>query len=322
MKTKIIEKFSLALILISCLFFLPQCRKSTSDPAEPVTGQRITGITIYMNDTATMSSVINYSGNRIAEEINSIGTGLINSKTVFAYAGNRISSYSNYTKSGAGWRKTSTTEISGYSGDNPSEILNHYYNESGSEISTQRTLYIFEAEVPKRMETYYSYSGTWQLVRIASYKYDSIGRIISESDTLGGYGNTVVHTYSGNHRTETLSQEWNQGTATNDSRFTYEYAGDLLSVYTGYEWKSGAWTESSRLEFGYNDQGNIKTGRNTIIGEPGSYRYEVSYEAGTGNYRQCMKTGTDGFLFPGDPSPYPVKSANPGLTKGSKFIDK
>jgi hypothetical protein len=297
------------------------CKKK--DNSELSSSQRVIGMILYFNDTAYGTYVLTYSGNLLQElslPNTVMGEG---SKTVFQYSGTFISSSTDYYKQNGNWIRNNLTNINGYSGDNPIEIVMHDYDDAGVEKSQDKTVYSYDGTLLKKMEEYSFQVGTWRLESTTIYTYDSKGRIIQEVDTTSSYyGNITTHSYDSDHRTESLIQEYHEGKLTNSGKITYLYTNNRYSGDIYYRWEPEAWIKYSEDQCEYNEFGNVSREIYQHVGSSVSMRVDITFGEGTGNYRQCMKVAGGTPVLPGDPYPVPVKSVYPASKRINLFIDK
>jgi hypothetical protein len=303
---------ALCCTIASLLFIFTMCKKDNDD-STPGTSYRITADSMYFNDTLAFTGKITYNGNLLTEMVYYLLGIEEYMKEGFQYSGNSISSVTEYMKTNGVWKKQMEYEITGYNGDNPTAIIIHSYNESGVETYKYKTEYFYQGSVLQKTLNYYDESGGWTLVGGTSYKYDTKGRIIQEMEdtTLTSYAYLTSYTYVGDNMNEALTQEYSYGILVNDYKITFEYVSGRLSKAIDYDWGSGNWMVDGQTQYEYNAAGNLAVVR--FAGNYGTYKNEYSYDKGSGNYRQCVKSMGEA-PFPGDPTPYPVKpNGSPSL---------
>jgi hypothetical protein len=308
----------LSIVLACCMIICTMCKKKeTESGSAPSTSQRTIGYNYYLNDTLIGKGQLTYNGSLVAEILQSMpGWGDDSSKSVYQYSGSKISTSTEYEKSNGVWNKMALYEITGYIGDNPGEIILHQYYQGVETIQTKNK-YFYNGSLLKEMESFYLSSGTWELSNITRFIYDINGRIVQTSDTNGYWGHITTYHYEGDHRTESLEQEYSGGVLSNYSRIVYEYANNRLSRSIYYQWISGSWNQEYESQFEYNNNGNLS--REKFANSPAEvYSIEFIYGNGSGNYRQIQKISGGTPVLPGDPFPYPVKSSGPlsRLTSG------
>jgi hypothetical protein len=297
------------------------CKKK-DDPEPSATSQRVTGYKILINDTVVMKGAFQYTGNLGSALIITDAGSFEIQKTTFQYSGNEINNVTDYERISGSLVKYSFKEVTGYTGNNPLQVISHYYDDAGIETTQEKTIYTYDGSLLKKTDDYHYYSGTWEPAGTTSFTYDNQGRILQEYDTSGYYGQITTHSYVNNQRTESLTQDYFEGVLTNDSKTSYEYANNRLSKSIFFNWQSGAWEKEEEIGYTYNGLGNLAS--ESWESYYFSARIEYTYGDGIGNYRQCAKIAGGEFIFPGDPTPYPVKSSRPssGFPFRPDFIHK
>jgi hypothetical protein len=309
MKTTTKTNWIPLMMVLSCLLIVcTLCKKKESDTPAGVSAQRITGTATYFLDTLASRYTFIYAGSLLTEVISDDSLPAGGYKTVFQYAGNTISSCMDFYKHNNSWQKEEFTEINGYNGDNPLEIISHSYDENGIDRYQHKTNFTYNGSLLIMMDEYFNENGTWINVGKTLYTYDSKGRIQQETDTSSSYGHITTYHYDADNMTEAVSQGYYEGHLSNSGKTTYEYSAGRLSESAYYNWDSNDWTIESTTQYGYNEYGNIVSERILSQGSIEMYRVEVTYGEGTGNYRKCAQIETGIPIFPGDPTPYPVKS--------------
>jgi len=276
--------------------------------------QRITGENMYIHDTLFMKGIFTYTGTLLTTSITYDASGTTElSKTTFQYSGNMVTSMLSYYKKNGAWNKESLVEITGYSGDNPTEIISHYYNDDGVETSQYKELYTYEGGLLKQLDDFAYVTGAWVPEESTTFTYDNKGRILQETgDTNNSYSQVTKYSYDADHMTEALTRGYFNGIYTNYEKTTYVYANSLLSGSVTCKWDSVTWTKTGDMQYRYNEAGNLVK----EIDESTDYfhwEFDVTYGEGSGNYRQLVKISGAEYLLPGDPTPYPVKHT------GSRF---
>jgi hypothetical protein len=309
-KRTFLKSAALCCTIASLLFIFTMCSKDDSDNNSPPTvSYRVTSDSLYINDTLTFTGKFTYNSNMLTEIIYYLLGSEEYMKQVFQYSGNSISFVTLYTKNNGVWNKQTEYEILGYNGDNPTGVIEHYYNEAGVETYKSKTVYIYQGTVLQKTDRYSSETGVWTLTGSTSYQYDDQGRIKQEMDdtTFNYYAHLKSYSYVGDKMSEMLTQEYTPyyGILTNYAKTTFEYVNGHLSKTFDYAWDSGSWKVDGQTRYEYNAAGNLMSVWSDISGYF-SYKDVYLYSEGSGNYRQCQKSMGQAPL-PGDPTPYPVK---------------
>jgi hypothetical protein len=305
---------SMCIIMFCTLILFAGCKKEKDNNPVADQGQRIVATRSVFGDTLVVYEKFNYNGNLLVEilETDSLSTDSV--KYTFQYAGTKIISETWFIKSNGNWTKLSIHEITGYSGDNPSGILEQMFDEGGNVIHESKTSYVYSGSLLMKMEHYFKLNNNWTLFSFRDYTYNDKGKIIQESDTTtewGGeiYGNITTYYYDADRMTESLNKFYLADSLKNDSRYVYEYADNRLSRRIYYNWDSGTWIMAGEWLYEYNESGNLVKMQRT----QNSYKVEYSYGDGVGNYKECLKIFNGEYILPGDPTPYPVRPVKTGL---------
>ena len=305
--------------ILSMVFFIllgTTCQKNPeNDPALP---ERVISARFYLGGKLATNIEYHYSDNLLTEIIKFNDAGDEIFKTVYQYNGNKIKNCTSYTQTNGSWETASITEIKGYSGDDPVEIIAHQYD-LGVEQGQIKTLYTYEGGLLKKKEKYNSWNSTWQQVENIWFKYDGRGRIWQETDS-----SNIVHTktyyYAGDLMVEAISEVFDGEEQIMTIKTTYVYLNDRLSAALDSVCTSSTWMKAGKTQYDYNEHGELWRLQYEGSGCFGPEMTEYTYGKGTGNYRQCAKIDRE-LVLPGDPTPSPVIASSPQILRKNPLQD-
>ncbi|MEI6681448.1 MAG: hypothetical protein WCO44_02410 [Bacteroidota bacterium] len=291
------------------------CKKKSSESSGSTPSERIIEWAYYANDTINSKTVFQYSGNQLSSAIDYHSSHLVKTaKTTFQYSGNQLISVTRYDTANGIWYKSSFTEVTSFSGTNPVEILTHSFDQAGNEYTAYKWIYTF-GTAGLTSATWYNFSlGSWTESEKALCTYDSNKRIIATDITYNN-GNEkywITYLYQGNQITTELDSTKYSGSL-DIWKYAMEYTGGRLTSSKGYDWNNNTWVQYNIENYTYNSLGNILIYQDQELNSQHKYREEFKYEAGSGNYRQYEAiTGNYSPLVTGWPWPAPVKSTDGG----------
>ena len=324
MKKFILILAGLIIALLTVGFYFSSCKKKSDD--NTVSSQRVVELAGYSNDTLLYNSVYKYSGNLISEII--VSAAMIEvAKTTCQYAGDKITSITDSEISNGNWVKTYLTEVISYSGNNPTEIIEHNYAPNGNETNKYKYTFSYDGSIIKEASDYSYASGNWNESSRTIYTYDNNGRIIEVSHVYLSGHNWEYKTsfiYDGNTMKASIDSTLSNGTWQPWDKTTFEYENNRLKKSNYLYWANNSWVNYSYEMYEYNDRSNVT--RHQWVDVSGqnseSSDFKIKYEEGSGNFRQFELIRDMLVMIPGYPYPYPVKSTPPWPGKNQLGFSK
>jgi hypothetical protein len=264
-------------------------------------------------------------------EWNDYYNGVQDGKSLLSYAGDKISSISQYNYYSRG--DSSVTEVE-YPDDN-SIVMTDYFKGNGSLMESHKQVMEIQDGQVTQLTTYSFHEGIWEpeyklnltmggsgnliLEEILAFYYneewDPIVKKINEYD-----GSRLIQSiyyyyyedewfisfkeviaYNGDNIVNIIDYEFLDGSYYENYKYDFQYDGKNMTRIDTYEYDSAAWNPGGYISFTYDQFENLES-----ITDIDGYKTEYIYEEGKGNYRQIYFNS--GGLLSNMYLPMPTKS--------------
>jgi hypothetical protein len=193
-----------------------------------------------------------------------------------------------YNYSNGSWTKEGLIEIPGYSGNDPLQMIVHYYNASGQETGKHRTDFFYQGTLLIKEIHYTFNNGNWQYHDTYKYTYTSNGNIMQSlyyTDTLSSATYKEAFTWSGSTLSTSSSMLYQNNSWIDDYKDEFVYSNGKCSKSSSYTMNNGNWEVSSITSFEYNSSGNFSKESWSYSDPNNIYSDVINYESGAGNFR-------------------------------------
>jgi hypothetical protein len=311
MRTDRISSILLVFLMTIVAVLSPSCKKSPDSGSGPGNSQRIVSVDYFANGVDDGREMFNYSGNQIVSVISYDSGNILSVKDSIIYANGKISGEIWYAYTNGVWVKRGLSEVNGYSGAYPLQIIYHNYDQAGQETSSKYE-YTYTGGILTSDKYYHLENGSWIIAYSTTYIYDGDGLLgieLDYSDTATSPSWKTTYSWTGDLLDTLISWRLSDSIWEAHSKQVLSYAGGKTSNSAHYYMNNGIWVPTYSYAYEYNSLGNLSKRTETSQGPSKDvYSYVINYSDGSGNFRDIITVLWGDYYFKGYPWPVPVKT--------------